>query len=123
VDSACTTYPDCNYNFTKRKMSKAIISVENTDKGFSVIIRRSEKAIVYPEVLLTYNWARKETTYTVNTGLDQRINDTIYENILKEVEEDAVATNFLQIARLVLGQKTLQYQAEVEALVDEIISM
>lgn len=104
-------------------MSKATISVENNEEGFSILVTRSSKAIVYPEVLVTHHWGKKETTYTVNTGLDESISSKVYENILDEVKEDGVAINFLQIARLILGQKTLQYQAEVEALIDEILSM
>lgn len=104
-------------------MAKAVISVEDNTNGFSIVVSRSNNALVYPEVLVTRDWKRQETTYSVSTGLDQVINDTVYENILKEVEEDGVAINFLQIARLVLGQKTLEYQGEMEKLIDEILSM
>jgi hypothetical protein len=104
-------------------MAKAIITVENNSSGFSIMVKTSEQALVYPEVLITRNHKSQETTFQVFTSVDESITDTIYSNIYKEVENQGKARDFLQMAYLVYRQKTAQYQSEIEQLVDEILSM
>lgn len=110
-------------NKLQKDMAKAIITVENNETGFSIMVKTSEQALVYPEVLITRDHKHQETTFQVFTSIDNVISDTIYSNVFKEVENQGKARDFLQIAYLVYRQKIVQYQAEIEQLVDEILAM
>ncbi len=104
-------------------MSKATISTENTNKGFSILLTRSENASVYPQVLITYDHTRQESTYSVSFSIDETLNETDYYTIKDRIKEDQVALDFLQLAYLILKQKLRDYKGEIEKLIDEILEM
>ena len=103
-------------------MSKAIINVENNEKGFQITVKRNENAVVYPEIEITRNHAKNETTYRIYMSPDLIYEGTEFDSLAHKVE-DGIARDFLQIGKLVHEQKVLEYQEDINRLVDEILSM
>ena len=104
-------------------MAKAVIHVDDIANGFTISVSKDDHALVFPEVLITKNYKTQETTYQINTSLDNSITESDYEGILDEVREDGILAAFLQIAQLVYLQKTLQNQGKRESLINELLSL
>ena len=104
-------------------MAKAIITVENTQNGFSIMIRTSDNAMIYPEILITRDQRSQEASFEVFKSIDESISGTSYKEVYYKLEDEPKARDFLQMGYLVYKQKTAQYQSEIEQLVGEILSM
>ncbi len=101
-------------------MSKATITVENQEKGFSIVVSTHEP---YPTVLITRDHAKQETTFQVSLSDTNALIETDYKTIYQELKDERAARDFLQVAYLVYRQLMAQYESEIEQLIDEILSM
>lgn len=105
------------------KPKKAVISVESTSFGYSVCVRLSNQAALYPSVMISYHNETQETGYIVELNPDDIITTKSYARAIEQVE-DTPAGDFLEVAELIHRQKQVRLAGESwKNVVDDILSI
>ena len=105
------------------KPTNAIISVETTSFGYSVKVGLSNRAALYPMVMVTYHNEDKKIGYIIELDPDNIITTKSYARA-SEQTEDTPAGDFLEVAELIYRQKQVRIHGEAwRDIVDDILTL